>query len=325
MATRQHNDGLRKICTCARHKWPKCSHPWHFNYKPRGGPAWRFSLDAELGRRLKGRTEAETEATRIRNEINSGTYVRTAERRKQQTASIADAPGAITLEKFAATYLERVSQVRQRNKSWTNDRAQFAQVCAFQLSDGSRLGEKILATISEDDFELFFTSLRLKGRAASTRNQYVQLLTASCRWAVKKGYLSRNPISDDSLIKRTKPAQRHRRLAPDVVDGSGRVMAPGDERRLLAAAGPRLQGIIIAALETACRRGELLALTWADVNLDRQELTIRAETARMPIAASCRSRRAWPVCSPWRKPIRPGSNTRPKRTCSGNLARLSET
>lgn len=46
MSTRHHNDGLRKLCTCARRNWPKCSHPWHFNFKPRGGQAWRFSLDA---------------------------------------------------------------------------------------------------------------------------------------------------------------------------------------------------------------------------------------------------------------------------------------
>ena len=38
---------------------------------------------------------------------------------------------------------------------------------------------------------------------------------------------------------------------------------PGEERRLLAAAGPRLQNLIIAALETCCRRGELLRLSGA--------------------------------------------------------------
>jgi integrase len=42
----------------------------------------------------------------------------------------------------------------------------------------------------------------------------------------------------------------------------------------------RLQNLIIAALETACRRGELLSLQWRDVNLERGELTIRAEKAK---------------------------------------------
>ena len=47
-------------------------------------------------------------------------------------------------------------------------------------------------------------SLRARGRAASTRNQYVQLVKAAFRWAIKKGYISRNPVSADSELKRAK-------------------------------------------------------------------------------------------------------------------------
>jgi integrase len=34
--------------------------------------------------------------------------------------------------------------------------------------------------------------------------------------------------------------------------------------------------LIIAALETCCREGELLSLQWSDVSLDRRELFLRA-------------------------------------------------
>ena len=50
---KHHNRGLRKLCACSRRNWSKCAHPWHFNFKPKGGPAYRFSLDAELGRHIK--------------------------------------------------------------------------------------------------------------------------------------------------------------------------------------------------------------------------------------------------------------------------------
>ena len=71
----------------------------------------------------------------------------------------------------------------------------------------------------------------------------------------------------------------------------GRIVAPGEERRLLAVAGPRLQHLIIAAIETCCRRGELLNLQWRDVSMQRGELMIRAEHAKdgetrvLPISA----------------------------------------
>jgi integrase len=275
---RHHNDGLRKFCDCSRRHWPKCSHPWHFNYKPRGGKAWRFSLDAEIGRRIKDKTEAETLATNIRDAINAGTFVRAADRRKADAAVPATAD-AVTLEAFGTKFVENKSKPSGK-KTWANDKYMFAQLAAFTLADGVRLGAKPLGAVTEDDLEAFYGHLRAIGRAASTRNQYVQLLKASCRWAVKKGYLSRLPISDDSTLKRTKIAQRARRLVADVLDKDGKLKEPGEERRLLAAAGIRLQWLIIAALETGCRRGELLSLQWADVDRTRGEIRIRAVNAK---------------------------------------------
>jgi integrase len=278
MAARHSNNGLRKICDCSRRNWAKCPHDWHFNFKPRGGQAFRFSLDVEVGRRMKDKEDAKTEADRIRGEIRAGTFVRAADR--QRTAAPVVTPDATTFEAFAKIYTERVSQVRERNKSWTNDKYMLAQLAGFSLPDGSRLGDKVLGAITEDDLEAFLGCLRTKGRAASTRNQYVQLLKASFRWAVKKGYLSRHPVSEDTTLKRVKIAQRNRRLSPDTLDKDGKLKEAGEERRLLAAAAPRLQNIIIAALETCCRRGELLSLQWRDVDLERGEITIRAEKAK---------------------------------------------
>lgn len=68
-----------------------------------------------------------------------------------------------------------------------------------------------------------------------------------------------------------KHAQRTRRLTPD------------EETTLLAAAGAltrgagvRMSGLIVAALESGCRLGELLALTWGDVDLTKRTLLVRA-------------------------------------------------
>jgi integrase len=121
---------------------------------------------------------------------------------------------------------------------------------------------------------------RDEGRAASTRNKYVQLVKAMFRWGVKKGYLVRNPVAESETIKREKHAKRSRPLVADVLDDKGKIVHEGEERRLLAVAGPHLQRLIIGALETGMRRGELLNLRWADVNLERKEITVRAETTK---------------------------------------------
>ena len=54
----------------------------------------------------------------------------------------------------------------------------------------------------------------------------------------------------------------------------------GEERALLAVAGPQLQCLIIGALQTGHRLGELLRLQWRDVDMDARTLTVRAENTK---------------------------------------------
>src|SRR5712691_715713 len=77
MSTRQSNDGLYKRCDCARRKWLKCEHGWHFDFYK--GRKFRYSLDViarargEQPPRAKG--DAEALRDRIRGEIRSGTFI----------------------------------------------------------------------------------------------------------------------------------------------------------------------------------------------------------------------------------------------------------
>jgi integrase len=63
-----------------------------------------------------------------------------------------------------------------------------------------------------------------------------------------------------------------------------RILTLEEEARLLAACeGPRahLRPIIICALDTGMRRGELFSLTWADVDFENRLITIRAFNTKM--------------------------------------------
>ncbi|HLG59370.1 MAG TPA: site-specific integrase [Vicinamibacterales bacterium] len=250
---RHQNHGLRKVCGCARGKWAKCEHPWHFNYKPKGGASYRFSVDTEAGEHIASKTKAEALADSWRAAIRAGTF-----RRRGEASPVAATPAVMTLRTFSERYAERLGRPLS-----ANDRGCLKRVLAWE-----DLGARALDAITTDDLEAFFASLRADGLAASSRNKYVQAVSMLFRWATKKGYLPRNPVADAEHLKREKHAQRDRRLDA------------GEEGRLLGAAGPHLQRIIIAALETGCRRGELLSLTWRDVNLDRREMTIRAERTK---------------------------------------------
>lgn len=72
----------------------------------------------------------------------------------------------------------------------------------------------------------------------------------------------RSPL--EAIRKPQAPRGRDRRLAPAVVP----LLA--EEDRLLAACSPRLRSVVILALETAMRRGELAGLRWDQVDLPRR-------------------------------------------------------
>jgi integrase len=265
MTPRARGQNVRKVCSCGWRRWPKCPHAWYFSFKPRGGQRYRFSLDAELGKHFESKSDAENAAAPIRTAILAGTFRRTAVAGPEPSPPSAD---GVTLDQFAEAYIDRKAKASGK-RSWANDVGMLARLREFRPSHGPRLGQWPMTTITEDALEAFFSSL--SAFAASTRNQYVQVLKGSFRWAAKKGYIQRSPVTDDSALKRTKMAQRRRRVLPDeekaLLDAAG---------GLTRGAGPRLQWLIIAAIETGCRRGELLALQWGDINLTKRTFLVRA-------------------------------------------------
>lgn len=253
------NTGLRKICACPRRTWPKCPHSWHFSYHWKGVP-YRFSLERHLGRVVSSKTEAQEVADGMKASIRKGRLHET----NVVTPSVQS--GDISFDTFGEIFVERFSKAREK-VSWYDDASMLRQLMAFPIrwNGATRLGEKPLGAIVEDDLEAFLRHLHSLGRSIATRNHYVQLMRTMSRWSVKKGYRTLPFVLDDSdLIRRKKASKRNRRLEP------------GEEERLLAAANPPLQRLIIAALETCCRNDELLSLQWRDISLGRREVMLRA-------------------------------------------------
>ena len=140
------------------------------------------------------------------------------------------------------------------------------RICAFTLERPGgvvRFGTVPIGSITEDDLEVFLGHLRVEGLAASTRNHYLQVFRSLTKWGLRKGYLTRSWFSPESDLKRERPGKRSRRLTEP------------EEIQLLAVAKPHLYRVVVAALETGCRLGELLVLCWKDCNLNRREITIQ--------------------------------------------------
>jgi integrase len=94
----------------------------------------------------------------------------------------------------------------------------------------------------------------------TTINRDLEALRHILFWALDEGLLATNPLSRLRMVpERRKPRS---------------VMTLDEEQLLLKAAAPHLRLIIIAALDTGMRRGELLHQRWEYVDLKRKLLFV---------------------------------------------------
>lgn len=276
------NRGLRKVCSCPRRVWPKCPHPWHLNYRWRKRD-YRFSLDRYAGRHIEMKSEAEALADTIRSEIRSGTFGKVKDIASPEPTQ-ADEAKERSFETVARIFIE---STKARGKtSWGDDASMLRTLVAFTppFPQAIRLGAKPVTSLTEEELEAFLQHLTENGRTVATRNHYIGMLRTLDRWMVRRKYRDIPVLSGEStVIRKRRARKRTRRLERD------------EERKLLAAAGPHLQQVIVCALETGCRVGEILQIQWKDVSLARREIALPAEktktrTARVvPVSARLRA------------------------------------
>jgi integrase len=92
--------------------------------------------------------------------------------------------------------------------------------------------------------------------------------------------LGYNPVSQSGLL--------------EVHNQVERILTPEEEERLLACSPPHLRSIIIAALNTGMRKGEILSLRWGNVDLENNVITLEytntksKKARRIPINSKLR-------------------------------------
>jgi integrase len=109
-------------------------------------------------------------------------------------------------------------------------------------------------------------------RSITTVNREMALLRRMLNIAEREGWIPRNPFrAGEPLINVADERKRER------------VISREEEEMLLAAcAGPRahLRPIIICAVDTGMRQGEIFQLKWRDIDLEGRLITIEATTTK---------------------------------------------
>lgn len=154
--------------------------------------------------------------------------------------------------------------------SWDRD--------ALSLTNWKKeLKVKKLSEISTLDVERFKLKRRDKV-APRTVNEELNCLRRFFYRAMDWGLADSNPVK----------GVRRLREPP----GRMKILSPDEAKKLLDACGPGLRPIVILALHTGMRRGEILGLKWGDVDFNRGVILVRrsknGESREIPMTKTLR-------------------------------------
>ncbi len=177
-----------------------------------------------------------------------------------------------TLMEFTEDYIEYQRDVKQK-RSWKKDAAHLKRWS--NVFGGRRLSE--ISAKDIDDYK----QKRLSEVKPATVNREPEVLRhlfyLAERW---RKFFGKNPVSESGLLKTHNQQER--------------ILTLEEESRLIKNSSPHLMPILITALHTAMRKGELLSLTWEDVDLSNNLVTVRQEVSkskksrRIPINSTLR-------------------------------------
>ena len=252
--------GLYKICEHKGRARDRCGHVWWGSFRGE-----RVSLAKWANRDINSKTEAAAALDELRKAVRNGTFDERGLNPPREVTTL-------TFGQFADVYTVRHVQAKG---------LAIAKTIDYRLKPLiDRFGDRALADIKTADIEDFIADLKLPrvvsgqpGRTLSPAsiNRTIELMRHMMNWAVGREYLERTPFrrGTETLIRKLRE-DNHRR----------RRLAEEEETKLLAAAPPFLRSMIITALDTGMRQGEMLALRFGDIDFDRHLIVLRGETTK---------------------------------------------
>lgn len=207
----------------------------------------------------------ETNGTRTYRKRTLGTVARYPHLRDAEKAADALRNTINTEFTVPETVAELVTHYR--NHELTEDKKAYATVEANTHYLTNRIvpkwGALYLSDIRTVDVEMWLHTLKY---APGTRSKIRNIMSAVFNHAIRHEWMDRNPITKVRV-------SAIRLREPDV-------LSPAEIASLIAVLNIRERAMVMLAGSTGLRRSELVALTWADIDLELMQVNVRRSCVR---------------------------------------------
>jgi integrase len=170
-------------------------------------------------------------------------------------------PSRATLAEVAREWLETQVQLRPRTRD----------AYASSLSNHilPRLGQLRIAEITDNDIALLIAEMHAKGYKGWTIRSTLNPLSRILGNAARRGLIASNPM------RRLERGER-----PPVGRREMRILSRDEIESMIRAATPAYRPLLATAVFTGLRQGELLGLTWGDIDFENAALRVRKAMSR---------------------------------------------
>ncbi len=238
-----------------------------------------------------------TARRRVASEADGRKLLRKLKKQYEETGGRGIATDTMTFRQLAQEYKERRLIPAVYHGDETNPRKvaglrSWKSPQRFLETLVTNFGGRRVRDITHADVETFKlerlrqTTARGTQRAIASVNRELEIMRAVMRYASRQGYIVRSPFETGApLISKADETRRER------------VLTHAEETRLLTACTARrahLRPLLVCAIDTGMRRGELLKLRWRDVDFAFREIIITALNSKTARARNVAM--TWRVC-----------------------------
>lgn len=227
---------------------------------------WNYGFGAVYSRKTKQGKDRwyidyrNEEGKRIQKVIKSAQSRENAVIALQQTVlnvfsrehNISNQKKKIKFADFADKYLENYAKVNK--KSWKTDEFYLKSIKGF-------FQNSYLYGITSQDLEKYKAFRLRQGVQPSTVNRCLAILRKMFNLAIDWGYLQATPLKGIKFFSEKDNLKE-------------RILTQNEEIRLIDASCEHLKSILIAALNTGMRRGEILNLKWSQIDFKARMIRI---------------------------------------------------
>jgi integrase len=171
------------------------------------------------------------------------------------------APDKVTFQEFADAWLE-LQEGKLRPRTLEGYRTHL------RLHVYPHLGHRRVQTVNEDDITALIARMRTRYKPW-TINGVLTPIGRVLNHAARRGLIAENPM------RRLERGER-----PSTKKGPQRTLSHDEITALIGKAGAPYRALIATAVFSGLRVSELLGLTWADVDFDRERIRVRKQLSR---------------------------------------------